>query len=220
MTTQTFIEGNSLFKVTERPLRVLDFDIENRPLHYWWGDMTTAEITAIAWAWYGDETRHGRADVEVRLLRRPPYGEASALEMLEDFVTAYNEADMVTGHYIRGHDLPVINAALMELGLPSLGVKLTSDTKLDLVRRSKMSVSQKNLSQMLGVQAPKIDMPMVNWRDANRLTDDGLELTKGRVVGDVLQHMELRKVLLERRLLGAPKVWVPGSAAPDTTYIP
>jgi len=31
--------------------RILDFDIENRPLSYWIPDQPTAEITAIAWAW-------------------------------------------------------------------------------------------------------------------------------------------------------------------------
>ena len=34
--------------VSARPLRVLDFDIENRPLSYLGSDFTTAEVTAIA----------------------------------------------------------------------------------------------------------------------------------------------------------------------------
>ena len=37
--------------VRQRPMRVLDFDIENRPLSYLGSDFTTAEVTAIAWAW-------------------------------------------------------------------------------------------------------------------------------------------------------------------------
>ena len=209
-----------MFSVGHREMRVLDFDIENRPLHYWYGDATTAEITAIAWAWYGDDSRKGRPDVRVRLLHRPPRHWYSAQKMLKEFVAAYDEADMVTGHFIRGHDLPIINSALMELGLPTLGPKLTSDTKLDLVKRGRLSVSQKNLAQMLGVQAPKVDMPQTNWRDANRLTDAGLALTEARVVGDILQHMQLRVTLLGLHLLSDPKVWVPGQTTHDTTYTP
>jgi hypothetical protein len=205
---------NAFGSLSSRPVRVLDFDIENRPLHYWYGDATTAEITAIAWAWYGDTY----ASVDV--LKAPPLGEASARLMLGEFKEAYDAADMVTGHFIRGHDLPVINAALIELGMPTLGAKLTSDTKLDMVKRGKMSVSQKNLAQMLGVEAPKVDMPQSNWRDANRLTPEGIELTKARVIGDIRQHMALRIKMLERGLLGPPKVWVPGASTKDVTYIP
>lgn len=216
----TVIEGNSLFTVGEQPLKVLDFDIENRPLHYWFNDVTTAEITAIAWGWYGDESRKGRPDVQVELLKPPPKGEKSARKMLGRFIEAYNEADMVTGHFIRGHDLPIINAALIELGMPTLSPKLTSDTKLDLVKRGRMSVSQKNLAHILGVEAPKVDMPQANWRDANRLTPEGIKLTEARVVGDILQHMELRYALLDRHLLAPPKLWVAGSSGHDLTYIP
>lgn len=210
-----------MFKVSTRGLKVLDFDLENRPLHYWFGDATTAEVTAIAWAWYGDTSRDGRPNVYVKTLKAPPKGESSARKMFAAFVKAYDEADLVTGHFIRGHDLPMINGQLMELGMPPLKPKLTSDTKLDFGKRKSMSISQKNLAGMLGVEAPKVDMPQTSWRDANRLTKDGVKLTEARVVGDILQHMELRKVLLERNLLAAPKMWVPGtSAAQDEVYVP
>jgi hypothetical protein len=36
---------------TRRKLRILDFDIENRPLSYWVPDRPSAEITAIAAGW-------------------------------------------------------------------------------------------------------------------------------------------------------------------------
>lgn len=209
-----------MFPTRRKPLRILDFDIENRPLHYWYGDATTGEITVIAWAWYGDESKDGRPYVHEAHLLRPPNHWESAVTMLRQFLEAYDEADMVTGHFIRGHDLPMINSATMELGLPRLHSKLTSDTKLDLTKHKYMSVSQKNLAEMLGVRAPKVPMPQVSWRESNRLTDEGVELAVARAVGDVLQHMELRKVLLERNLLAQPKVWVSSAAAHDTTYQP
>lgn len=184
-------------KLRMRRLRVLDFDIENRPLSYWQPDRPTAEVTAIAWAFVDKPSQ-----VEVRLL-----GRDDPQQMLLDFVAAYNEAGMVTGHYIRRHDLPILNGALMELGLPTLQPKLTQDTKLDLVRKADIPATQEYLAEMLGVKAPKIAMTQGKWREANRLTANGLTLTEKRVVGDVRQHMKLRKALLGAGLLKAPKVW-------------
>jgi hypothetical protein len=186
-----------------RPLRVLDFDIENRPLAYWYGDATTAEITAIAWSWYGDD------EVHVRYLDPVPYHETSAVGMLEAFRRAYDKADMVTGHSIRRHDLPIVNSALVEYGLQTLSPKLVSDTHLDLIRYGQQSKSQASLSNVLGTKAEKPAMSTVRWRDANRLTPDGITATIERVVGDVKQHKELRLALIERGLLKPPRTWTP-----------
>ena len=46
----------------------------------------------------------------------------------QEFVEAYNTADMVTGHYITGHDLPMINGALMECRMPPLGPTWVQDS--------------------------------------------------------------------------------------------
>lgn len=202
-----------MFTVAKRPLRILDFDIENRPLHYWYGDATTAEITAIAWSWY-DQDR-----VEVAFLEPPPDHIESMQNMLSRFLRAYDEADMVTGHFIRGHDLPIINAALIEAGFPTLSSKLTSDTKLDLIKRGSMSASQKNLSEMLDVKYPKVDMPQGSWREANRLTNDGIALAVARVKGDIHQHKALRTEMIARKLLGEPRMWHP-SGGGTTKYTP
>src|SRR5690242_14257247 len=102
--------GNVEFK----PLRVLDFDIENRPLAYLGMDFTSAEITAIAAGWTDEKAVHVWA-----------LGDVDLADILLGFKAMYDEADIVTGHYIRNHDLPIINGALMELGLPGLGPKLT-----------------------------------------------------------------------------------------------
>lgn len=177
---------------------VLDFDIENRPLSYWLPDRPTAEITAIAWSFTDSK------EVEVRLL-----GRDDPKEMLEAFVTAYDMADMVTGHYIRKHDLPIINGALMEFGLPPLTAKLAQDTKLDMVKKADLPATQEALSEMLDIRAPKIHMTQGDWREANRLTDKGLALTEKRVVADVKQHKQLRKAMLKAGLLKNPRVWRP-----------
>ncbi len=191
-----------LTKVDER--KILDFDIENRPLAYWYGDATTGEITAIAWSWVGDKKVHVRA-----------LGENTMEDMLSDFVEVFQEADMVTGHYIRMHDLPVLNGALVEHKMRPLPPKLTSDTKLDLVKVKHLAVSQEALGAMLGIEAPKVGMNQVTWREANRLTPAGIKLTKERVVGDVVQHKLMRAELLRLGLLRVPRMWytVPGGLA-------
>jgi hypothetical protein len=182
-------------------LRILDFDCEVRPLSYLGADFTTGEVTGIACAWIVN----GKAkDMQCWLL-----GEVEPWDMLESFRARYDEADMVTGHYIRGFDLTVLNGAMLDNNLPPLSTKLTHDTKNDLRRIKYMSQSQENLAAALGVKAPKVLMNQMKWRDANRLTPEGLALTRKRVVGDVKQHVQLREELLRRGWLGKPKVWSP-----------
>lgn len=181
-----------------RPLKVLDFDLENRPLSYMGNDWTSAEVTAIAACWEGGK--------RVKCWALP---QCSPEEMLTRFKAMYDEADMVTGHYIRKHDLPILNGALLELGLPLLGAKLTSDTCLDLVRRKDLSASQESLGLMYGLSHPKEHMSQPQWREANRLTPVGVKETRRRVMGDVRQHMSLRQKLIEARALKPPKVWSP-----------
>ena len=187
---------------TARRERVLDFDIENRPLSYLGSDFTTAEVTAIAWAW--TDKPH---DVTVHLL-----GEIDLPDILASFVHAYNQADLVTGHFILGHDLPMVNGALIEMGMPALQDKLVQDTKVHLVRAKGISRSQESLGAMLQLDAPKVQMNQAKWRAANRLTADGLALVRERVVGDVRQHIEMRRQLLEAGYLAAPKLWRSGTA--------
>lgn len=197
-------------KVRLKAARILDFDIEARPLSWYGGDYVTREVTAIAWSWVGEDAVHWDA------LHRD---DESGQHLLENFLVAYNEADIVTGHYIRGYDLPNINGALSEYGLPPLEDKLTSDTKLDLIKRSGMSNSQENLAAMLGVRAPKVQMDQTKWREANRLTDKGIALTIERVCGDVVQHKEMRARLLRFGWLKAPQVWS-GTPSKSAKYSP
>lgn len=179
-------------------LRILDFDIENRPLAYLGQDFTTSEITAIAACFVGEPK-----SMQCWLL-----GRDHPIQMLEMFREMYNAADMVTGHYIRMHDLPKLNGALIENGHDPLEDKLSCDTKLDLVRHgNEISASQENLCTMLGIPAPKAHMSNAMWREANRLTPRGLRLTAARAIGDVVQHMLLRRALIKRSLLGPPRVW-------------
>lgn len=187
---------------------MLDFDLENRPLSYLGSDFTTAEVTAIAWAW------EGSARVTVRLL-----GERPLRAILREFVKVFKQADVVTGHYITGHDLPMLNGALMECGMPTLPDTFVSDTKVHLVRSKGLSMSQESLGAMFRLDAAKVQMNQIKWRAANRLTKKGLAEVRRRVVGDVLQHMQLRRELIARGYLTGPRRWSGGSAKPEA-YTP
>lgn len=187
-----------LLRQSPRPYRILDFDTECRPLSYLGGDYTTGEVTAIAASWEGSKKMWSRL-----------LGRDDALDMLQGFVALYNQADVVTGHYVRKHDLPILNGALLEYGLPPLGRKMVSDTYSDLVSRKYLSASQENLAAMFGLSHRKEHMNQVQWREANRLTPKGLKETKRRVAGDVRQHKELRQRLIEVGALGPPRLWKP-----------
>lgn len=189
-------------RLRHRRMRVLDFDVEARPLHWISGDYVSKEITAIAWAWCDAPEQ-----VACFLL-----GETDPIDMLLAFRAAYEQADLVTGHFIRGYDLPMVNGALTEYQLPTLSDKLTHDTKLDLVRRQGLSSSQENLGAMLNLEHGKVKMDQRKWREANRLTPEGLAAVRERVTGDVQQHIEMRKRLLDLGYLAPPVLWKSGVA--------
>lgn len=188
--------------------RTLDFDIEARPLSWLGGDFVTREVTAIAARYLDEDYVYCWA-----------LGEDDPKDMLRGFTVLYDNADIVTGHYIRGYDLPNLNGALMEHDLPLLSDKWTVDTKGDLVKRQGISVSQESLGAMLGLEAPKVQMNQAKWREANRLTEEGIKLTKERVIGDVNQHIELLAELRRKGLVTSGRLWS-GTAKTATKYVP
>lgn len=182
-----------------QPLRILDFDSECRPMHYseWRAE---SQITGIAWSWVGED------DVHCVVLNQNLSNERA---MLARFMKAFCQADVVTGHYIRKHDLPLLVDHCVHAGVEFPSQVLTSDTKMDLVRLRGLGASQENLSLTLGVSADKHHMAGADWRVANTLSKAGREGTRKRVVDDVIQHKQLRQELINRGLLKAPRVWRP-----------
>lgn len=201
----------------QRKLRILDFDCECRPLAWYGGDFVTKQPTAIAWQLVGSRGKPtvaviGESDRSSLVLEEER-------AMLERFREAYDDADMVTGHYIRGFDLPLLNGACVRLGLPLFSNKLSEDTKLDLVKAQGVSKSMENLSAMFEAKHPKIPMDTAKWAAANMLLPHGIAMTKKRVVGDVIEHLELRETLIDRGLLTPAKVWERGGGS-DGDYAP
>jgi hypothetical protein len=179
--------------------RVLDFDIETRRIGFHSAGKFSpdgCEPVAIAAGWADEE------QVYVWTL-----ADSKPFQMLANFRHLWNMAGIVTGHYIRKFDLPIINGALLEHGLPLLSPKLTQDTHGDFVRVAGMSKSQENLSLMLRTGSKKVHMADNDWRQIARLDPDAMEQCRARVKGDVVQHKQDRLALLAAGALKAPKVW-------------
>lgn len=181
------------------PLRILHFDTECRPMHYS-EFRAESQLTGVAWSWADED------EVHVEVLQQNLRNEAS---MLRKFMKVFASADIVTGHYIRRHDLPLLVEHCIHAGVEFPNQVLTSDTKIDLVSLRGLGASQENLSITFGLSAEKHHMAGADWRIANSLSPAGREGTRKRVVDDVAQHKQLRAELIERGLLGAPKYWRP-----------
>lgn len=193
-------------------LRILDLDVECRPMAWYGGDWVTKEITAFAWR-FTDEPEES---TKVWLLTPSKTWDqhiAKRRRGMERFLLDYNKADMVTGHYIRGFDLPLLNGTCIRLGLHPLKAKLSHDTKIDLIRMSGLSKSQENLAAYFDLKHEKEKMNTHTWEIANSLVQEGRVETKRRVVGDVNQHIEFREELLARHALQPPTVWTSGARA-------
>lgn len=182
-----------------KTLRILNWDSECRPMHYS-EFRPESQITGVAWSWIGSD------DVECVVLNQDLSNERS---MLTRFLKAFDSADIVTGHYLRKHDLPLLVDHCIRLGLDLPKPVLVQDTMIDLPKVSGLGKSQENLSETLGVPAEKHHMNGARWRVANSLDRAGREGTRTRVVSDVVQNKQLRAVLLERGLLKPPVRWKP-----------
>lgn len=193
-------------------IRILDFDVECRPMAWYGGDWVTKEITAIAWRFVDEPEEATRV-----WLLTPSTTWAEHLEKRREgmraFLADYDQAGMVTGHYIRGFDLPLISGTCFRLGLPPLSAKLAHDTKQDLIRMSGLSKSQENMAAYLDLKHEKQKMNTHLWEVGNSLVEEGRRETERRVVGDVNQHIEFRQSLLDSGALLDARTWESGAQA-------
>jgi hypothetical protein len=187
------------------------------------GDMVTKEITAIAWRFVDEAERKTRVwllEPSETWKQHVKKREEGLKRLLED----YNAADMVTGHYVRGFDLPLLNAACFRLGLPILPQKLTEDTKSDLVKMGGLSKAQQNLAAVLDAKKGlshhlKEQMDTHLWEVANSLVAEGRKEARRRVIGDVNQHVGFRNDLIESGALCRPRVWYPTANGASARYV-
>ena len=184
--------------------RILDFDIETRLVGFYQAGRfkpAGCEPIAIGCSWVGED--------EVHSVLLSEASHDNVVAMLEWFLEFYAEATMVTGHYITKFDLPILNGACLEWGLPPMSGKLAQDTKTGLITFEGLSKSQENLSKMLQIGSGKYHMSDADWRRATRLTSGGQKRERKRVESDVRQHKEMREELLRRGMLNPPVMWKP-----------
>jgi DNA polymerase elongation subunit (family B) len=186
---------------SRQKLRILDFDIETRLVGFHNAgnprDLSGSEPMAIACSWVGEDK------ISYIVMRQPE----DLAKMIFWFLRFYEKADIVTGHYIRKFDLPILSGACMEIGIEPLRSKLVSDTKCDLRSRAGLSMSQENLAGMYELEQSKFHMGDHAWRPSTRLTKKGISATIQRVTDDVRQHKALRERLLADGWLRPPRVW-------------
>jgi hypothetical protein len=188
-----------------RPARILDFDIETRRIGFHDAGRFApggCEPIAVAWKWVDDGA------LEVRALPER-WSHYQLHKLVTPLFEAMAQADIVTGHYIRKFDLPILAGVALELGIEMPAPLLTVDTKLDLQNVAGLSQSQENLGELLGLEASKFHMNDHRWREAARLTKAGMDAARERVVDDVIQHAQLYHVLTTEGRLGPPVEWKP-----------
>jgi DNA polymerase III epsilon subunit-like protein len=189
-------------RVETTQAKMLVWDLENRPLSYWYDGRPTAEVTAIGWKWVGE------TDCYVAAMGAGT--QKTADKLLRRFRPAYEKADVLIGHNIRSHDLPILNAICVEYNLPPLQPKLTIDTLRDLQKFKDIPKSLEYLCDLLDCPHPKFHMTQHSWRQANRLEAQGLKLSQERVRVDVRATEWVYQELLKRGLLvKPPKMWTP-----------
>ena len=148
--------------------KALCFDLENRPLAYWYDGETTSEITAFSWKWTDEDVVYTLLLVRDGTFQFNRSDESDAVWLTEvgaykRFVSELESADLVYGHNIRRHDLPMLNAGLLRRQLPILKPLLTSDTLKDYPRRGGMSASLENLAAYYGLEGEKLKMTQPMW---------------------------------------------------------
>jgi DNA polymerase elongation subunit (family B) len=181
--------------------RVLDFDLETVAAGFADPDWVPQTITAWAYCWIGGN------HVEVATLKVADREDIDARrQFLEPLLDVIRQADVVTGHNILRFDLPVLNADLMRVGLEPLNPVLAQDT-MRLPKSKGFKKGQDVLSGLLGVQSEKLPLNWWEWQRA--YADPDHALIRERVVGDVIQHMQLREAMRERGWLTAPRMWKP-----------
>lgn len=179
--------------------RLLDFDVECVAAGYADPEFVPHTVTAYAFSWGGEV-------VVDALPVKWFYDEKRQARFLKPLLDAIDEAGVLTGHNIVRFDLPVLKAAAMYLGLPVMRPTLVQDT-IQIRRAKGFKKGQDNIGVLLNVPIDKLPLNHQQWRRAYAEPD--LATVRERVSMDVRQHMLIRRAMLDRGWLSAPKPWHP-----------
>lgn len=176
-----------------RDLRVLCFDIENKPGTYGGGDFTHGKVTALGAQFLDEKVVGGwviqRADPD------------QPTQCAEDFRSMWEQADVVMGHNIRGHDIKLLAGFYTSLDLPLLSERRTIDTYRDQPKMAGISRSLENLCDRWGCPEKKMSLSEYDWEAAYDGVPWGVEKMLARVTSDVRINIWLYHELRRRNLL-------------------
>lgn len=185
--------------------KVLIFDLEARPTAWIGGDFVGRSLTGYAFR-YLDADR-----VYSDVIVAGDYGRWTL--MVQQIAEAVADATLVVGHWIRGFDLPLLNADLERIGQPSLGRMMTVDTKTDRLQGDGISQSLENLASRYDLETEKMAMHEPWWEEFNLWqTERTRKLVRKRVVTDVKATTELYLAMEKAGRLKSPAVWDPAKA--------
>lgn len=187
--------------LTEKKLRILDFDIETMAAGFADPNWVPQKITCVSWSWVDEE------DVSVLIsgpmgffkpeLRKP---------MVQALVDQIKQADMVTGHNLLRFDLPVLNAECLRLGLDSLEPIRVQDT-MRIKKTKGFKKGQDNIGRLLKTLEQKMALDWQGWEEAYE--EDGWQTIKDRCVSDVQMHKQIRLEMIERGWIKKETRWTP-----------
>jgi hypothetical protein len=118
---------------------------------------------------------------------------------LRSFYQALAEADVVTGHNIRRHDIPLMNAHCVREGDDPIQwpeIVDTLDRELWGGATKGLSRSQANTAARMGLDNEKMTVHLDTWEKAAAGAVNELLVVEERCMSDVTGHIEMYKELV------------------------
>lgn len=172
--------------------RVLDFDTENVPGFYWYDGKTSDILHTIAWTWLGEDTVES-----VTTVWNPEVGLQLEQGGFERFLAALTLATVVTGHNIKRHDIPLLNAHAVRHQLPPIQWPTAHDTLLMFPPMKGMPRGQEYLADLYALEERKMHVGIHLWEKASRGDREASKVVVDRCKSDVVSHAKLYSRLME-----------------------
>ena|SRR5450631_1483522 len=182
-----------------QPLDLRYYDIENEPTSFRERFPLTKPI-AIGWQQEGGGYAYWAK------------GEGVSLEEgLERFRAEFwSTSAVVAGHNVRQHDNPIINGAMLRVGLMPLTPRMCRDTLRDLISLKGVGRSLEALTIYLGLGERKHHLSEAEWEELWPMdTKARREEVIERCLSDVALNVEIGEILQFRGYLRAPRIWKP-----------
>jgi hypothetical protein len=180
--------------------RALGWDLETVAAGYADPDYVPHTVTCWAAAWADDpETVYVEA-----LAVKDFYNDKARRKFITPLVALLCEAGIWTGHNILRYDIPVLNAELMRLWMPTLPSKLVQDT-MRFPKSRGFKKGQSDLGTLFKVPAQKHGLNHREWYEA--YGEKTLATVKDRAGSDVQMQLLLREEMRAAGVLMVPRVW-------------